>query len=209
MSKTVNLPASATVDDVDRVYRLAFELGCKGITVYRDGCRENQVIASAKSPMEQHAHGANQLRPRVRTTRGTTTKYRMGCGTLFVTVNKDEEGLTEVFANLGRAGGCPAQSEATCRAISVALRCGVDPDVIIEQLKGIRCLSTISRRKGGQDIEVLSCPDAIARAIEEALQNRPVPVATSTKNACPDCGYPLRHSDGCRICDNCGYDKCG
>jgi len=128
---------------------------------------------------------------------------------LFVTVNKDEEGLTEVFANLGRAGGCPAQSEATCRAISVALRCGVDPDVIIEQLKGIRCLSTISRRKGGQDIEVLSCPDAIARAIEEALQNRPVPVATSTKNACPDCGYPLRHSDGCRICDNCGYDKCG
>ena len=85
-----------------------------------------------------------------------------------MTVNKDKSGLCEVFANLGKAG-CPAQSEATCRAISVALRCGVEPDVLIEQLKGIRCLSAISGRKGNKDIEVLSCPDAIARAIEEAL----------------------------------------
>ena len=102
----------------------------------------------------------------------------MGCGTLFVTVNNDEHGLCEVFANLGKAGGCPAQSEATCRAVSVALRCGVKPQVLIEQLKGIRCLSAISRRKGNKDIDVLSCPDAIARAIEHTigLNRQPISV---------------------------------
>ena len=75
----------------------------------------------------------------------------MGCGTLFVTVNKDKNGLCEVFANLGKAGGCPSQSEAMCRAVSAALRCGVDPKVLIEQLKGIRCLSTIASRKTNKD----------------------------------------------------------
>ncbi len=209
VSKTVNLPATATVEDVDKVYRLAYQEECKGITVYVDGCRADQVIVSAHSPQQQYARRANQLRPRVRTTQGTTTKSRMGCGTLFVTVNKDGAGLCEVFANLGRAGGCPAQSEATCRAVSVALRCGVDPGILIEQLKGIRCLSTISRRKTAKEINVLSCPDAIARAIEEALGENRTPTAAPTADACPDCKYPLRREAGCNICDNCGYSKCG
>jgi len=99
---------------------------------------------------------------------GQTIKSRTGCGTLFISVNKDEDGLCEVFANLGKAGGRPWQSEATCRVVSAALRCGVDPRVLIEQLKNIRCLSTMTRRKENKDINVLSCPDAIARAIEQA-----------------------------------------
>jgi ribonucleoside-diphosphate reductase alpha chain len=168
VSKTVNLRSDATVDDVDKVYRLAFELGCKGITVYRDGCREHQAIAVVHENAQPAASGP-AVRPRVRTTEGSTTKFRMGCGTLFVTVNNDERGLCEVFANLGKAGGCPAQSEATCRAVSVALRCGVSPEVLIEQLRGIRCLSAISQKKGNKDIDVLSCPDAIARAIEQTV----------------------------------------
>jgi len=208
VSKTVNLPSSTTVDDVHKVYRLAYELGCKGITVYRDGCRKNQVITAAHKTSKP-SPSEPQLRARARTTTGSTTKFRMGCGTLFVTVNKDEEGLSEVFSNLGRAGGCPAQSEATCRAVSVTLRCGVDPEILIEQLKGIRCLSTISRRKSGKDIEVLSCPDAIARAIEEALGDIHEPLPTSAMNTCPDCSYPLRRRAGCNVCDNCGYSKCG
>ena len=208
VSKTVNLPASAAVGDVDETYRLAFRLGCKGITVYRDGCRDHQVITSSRTSREQ-ASGANNLRPRVRTTAGTTTKFRMGCGTLFVTVNRDDQGLCEVFANLGKAGGCPAQSEATCRAISVALRSGVEPGVLSEQLRGIRCLSTIARRQSGQEIEVLSCPDAIARAIEEALGASPEPLATSATSTCPDCHYPFRKEAGCNVCDNCGFSKCG
>ncbi|MFC1635717.1 adenosylcobalamin-dependent ribonucleoside-diphosphate reductase [Planctomycetota bacterium] len=208
VSKTVNLPADATVDDVDKVYRLAFERGCKGITVYRDGCRENQVIAAAHNDTKPATPGLH-VRPRVRTTEGSTTKFRMGCGTLFVTVNNDGHGLCEVFANLGKAGGCPAQSEATCRAVSVALRSGVKPEVLIEQLKGIRCLSTISRKNGNSDIDVRSCPDAIARALDQARGTNCEPVIISSSKRCPHCGYPLRRDSGCGICDNCTYDSCG
>jgi ribonucleoside-diphosphate reductase alpha chain len=83
----------------------------------------------------------------------------MGCGTVFVTVNRDGQGPCEVFANLGKAGGCPSQSEATCRAVSAALRSGVEPRVLVEQLRGIRCFSTLAARQAGDDVEVLSCPD--------------------------------------------------
>lgn len=181
VSKTVNLPSTATVEDVDKDFRLAYELGCKGTTVYRDESRENQVITAANK-IAKPAEKPMQLRPRVRMTSGSTTKFRMGCGTLFVTVNKDESGLCEVFSNLGKAGGCPAQSEATCRAVSVALRCGVKPEILIEQLKGIRCLSAISRKKDNKDINVLSCPDAIARALEEALGSNCEPKIVSSIN---------------------------
>lgn len=207
VSKTVNLPVDATVDAVNRVYRLAFESNCKGITVYRDGCRENQIIAVAHNNRKPATAGLD-ARPRVRTTEGSTTKFRMGCGTLFVTVNNDAQGVCEVFANLGKAGGCPAQSEATCRAVSVALRCGVKPEVLIEQLKGIRCLSAIARKKGNKDIDVLSCPDAIARALEQTIGVDHEPVAIPSVGKCPECSYPMRRDSGCNICDNCGYDKC-
>ena len=168
VSKTVNLPSTATTKDVDKVLKLTYELGCKGTTVYLDESREDQVITAANK-IAKPVEDSLLLKPRVRMTSGSTTKFRMGCGTLFVTVNKDESGLYEVFSNLGKAGGCSAQSEATCRAVSVALRCGVKPEILIEQLKGIRCLSAISRKKDNKDINVLSCPDAIAKALEEAL----------------------------------------
>ena len=208
VSKTVNLPSYATVNDVDSVFRLAHALGCKGTTVYRDGCRENQVLTSAHT-VPKTANAPLSPRPRPRRTDGQTIKFRMGCGTLFVGVNKDEQGLCEVFANLGKAGGCPAQSEATCRVVSASLRCGVKPEVLIEQLRNIRCLSTIARRRDDKDIDVLSCPDAIARAIAESLGPDYQPAAISSVNECPDCNYPLRREEGCNVCDNCGYSRCG
>jgi ribonucleoside-diphosphate reductase alpha chain len=208
VSKTVNLQSDAPTDDVDKVYRLAFELGCKGITVYRDSSRENQVITTAPKTA-QPAVNAPSPRSRPKTTAGSTTKAKTGCGSLFVTINKDDEGLFEIFTNLGKAGGCPSQSEATARILSVALRCGVDPKTLLEQLRGIRCLSTIARRKENKDIDVLSCPDAIARAIKEALGENCEFVRTFRINKCPDCSYPLRRESGCNVCDNCGFTKCG
>lgn len=204
VSKTVNLPEDSPVEDVDKIFRHAFKKNCKGITVYRDNSRDNQVI----SKTEKKTEVKSSLKPRIRTTTGSTTKFRMGCGTLFVTVNKDDDGLCEVFANLGKAGGCPAQSEATCRAVSAALRCGVKPAVLIEQLRNIRCLSTIARRKDNKDIDVLSCPDAIAKAIEESLGEYK-PVIENNSKKCPDCGQSLRFEAGCDMCSNCGYSKCG
>ena len=205
VSKTVNLRADAKPSDVDTVFRMAFELGCKGVTVYRDGSREGQTLSAADElALAPHAHP----RPRPHTTVGRTLKFRMGCGTLFVTVNRDGVGICEVFANLGKAGGCPSQSEATCRAVSAALRSGVDPEVLIEQLRGIRCLSTCVARKGNKDVQVLSCPDAIARAMEKAVAGVPTTNQTAARNTCPECGLPLRKEAGCLVCD-CGYTKCG
>ena len=208
VSKTVNLSADATVNDVDRVYRLAYESGCKGITVYRDGCRENQVITAAGQTAQPRL-GAASPRARPRKVNGTTIKAASGCGSLFVTINRDEKGPFEVFTNLGKAGGCPSQSEATARTLSVALRSGIEPEILIEQLKGIRCLSTIARRKDNKNIDVLSCPDAIARALEAAIGQDYEPVIIESSNKCPDCTYPLRREAGCNVCDNCGYTKCG
>ena len=209
VSKTVNLPASATVEDVDRVLRLAYKLGCKGTTVYIDGSRQGQTFSSAGGPKETVKPNGITPRPRSRVTSGQTFKAKVGCGTIFTTVNFDEEGLSEAFSSLGRSGGCPSQSEATCRVVSAALRCGVDPAVLIEQLKGIRCLSTCVAKKDNKDICVLSCPDAIGRAIEEALGGKSNAPDNVIRNPCPECGLSLRKESGCLVCANCGYSKCG
>jgi len=207
VSKTVNLPEDATIEDVDKVFHLAHELGCKGVTVYRNGARPHQVITAAHTT-SYVGSAAIVPRPRTNKTKGETIKFRMGCGTLFVTVNKDDGGLCEVFANLGKAGGCPSQSEATARVLSVALRSGIDPAILIEQLKGIRCLSTLARRKDNKNIDVLSCPDAIARAIEDVMHNASDLISPVHANICPDCGLPLHKEAGCFVCV-CGYSKCG
>ncbi|MDD5133978.1 MAG: adenosylcobalamin-dependent ribonucleoside-diphosphate reductase [Phycisphaerae bacterium] len=208
VSKTVNVPHDATVEDIDRIFQLAFDLGCKGITVYRDGCREKQVI-SAVNELPDQPIDINSPRARPRKTIGTTIKAKTGCGSLFCTLNRDDKGLFEIFINLGRAGGCPSLSEATARILSIALRSGIKPQILIGQLKGIRCLSTVARRNSNNEINVLSCPDAIARALEEAMGDAFVPAAETFMRICPECNSPLRKEAGCNVCDNCGFSKCG
>ena len=204
VSKTVNFSEDAKVADVERVFMLAYEMGCKGITVYRYGSRPLQILYRG------HLGEGVDLHPRERAklTRGTTEKYKIGCGNLYVTVNSDEEGICEVFTALGRAGGCPSQSEATSRLISLGLRSGIDISEVTEQLKGIRCLSSIKN----PDVKVLSCPDAIGRAIERYLAVQGIHMGTDELSdllVCPDCSSRLEQEGGCRVCRNCGYSKCG
>ena len=205
VSKTVNLPHSATVEDVEKIFLLAYDLGCKGITIYRDGSRENQVMARRQEKQPAKVVSVSKTRPRPTVTQGFTEKVRMGCGNLYITVNHDEQGVCEVFTHLGKAGGCPSQSEATSRLISVALRAGVDINTIIEQLQGIRCYATLNKK-----LRVLSCPDAIARALKKAVgEHQPVEEKEETTSVCPECGAKLAHESGCVICYKCGYSKCG
>lgn len=133
----------------------------------------------------------------------------MGSGTLFVTVNRDEHGIAEVFANLGKSGGCPSQSEATCRAVSAALRSGVDPTVMVDQLSGIRCLSAAVARKASKEVDVLSCPDAIARALKEAMGAVDPEPVSAFRQTCEECGRPMRREANCVVCDFCSESKCG
>ncbi|MEA5025842.1 hypothetical protein SDC9_33996 [bioreactor metagenome] len=184
VSKTINFANEATHEDIAKAYELAHELNCKGLTVYRDGSREEQVLSTGitKKAEEKAEEAKTQVsipkvpfipevntvlpRPRPTTTTGVTEKIRIGCGNLYVSVMADEKGICEIFTNTGRAGGCSSQSEATARLISIALRSGISVDAIIEQVKGIRCPACI-RREG---VNVTSCPDAIARVIKEYVE---------------------------------------
>jgi len=235
VSKTVNFPNSATVEEVKKVYLEAYRLKCKGITVYRDGSRDLQVLTKGKSQKEREGEkSAPRERPMV--TRGITVKVETGCGKLYVTINEDDYGPCEVFASMGKAGGCAAaQIDAQARLISMALRSNVDPYSVVKQLKGLRCPSpSLLPQKGGR---VLSCSDALARVLEQYLvefygnkdrqkkqqQNGEVEVfrheqldfnfgaSSRTKNIagmCPECSGVLEHDSGCVICHSCGYSKC-
>ncbi|MDP2952173.1 MAG: TSCPD domain-containing protein, partial [Chloroflexota bacterium] len=239
VSKTVNFPHDATTEDVDRAFRLAYREGCKGITIYRDQSKDQQVLTTGQAvPKEQPVEtGKITPRRRPRDTNGKVSKIATGCGSLYVTVARDEQGVCEVFSHLGKAGGCAsAQSEACARLISLALRSGVEVEAITDQLQGIRCPSPAW--DSGQS--VLSCPDAIATVLqrltaakEEATHSpvsahskgnghsssaeghSPEPPRPSlgkgTRNLagqCPECSSLLVYQEGCLTCRSCGYTRC-
>ncbi len=179
VSKTINFPHEASLEEVRKAYLLAYDLNCKGITIYRDRSREEQVLnISHKAQVSQAAASVQESktepgkiapRPRPEVIFGTTTKVSTGCGNLYVTINLDEENKPfELFTQMGKAGGCAAsQLEATGRLVSLAFRAGVEVKSIIEQLRNIRCPSP-SWEKGQR---IFSCADAIARVIERRLVN--------------------------------------
>jgi ribonucleoside-diphosphate reductase alpha chain len=206
VSKTVNLPLDATIEDVEALYLLAYQLGCKGVTMYRYGSRPKQVLYRGHA---ESTEGGLRARERQKVTSGTTEKVKIGCGNLYVTVNSDDMGICEVFTSLGRAGGCPSQSEATSRLISLGLRAGIDIEEITEQLKGIRCMSSIRSKQA----EVLSCPDAIGRAIEKYLDAHVTDPferdAGASNMGCPECGAVMEFEGGCIVCRSCGFSRCG
>jgi len=210
VSKTVNLPHEATPEDVAEVYMLAYRLGLKGITIYRDRSRESQVLTISHAEEADEAKLAPRRRPKV--TKGITERVTTGCGYIYVTVNFDDEGICEVFSSLGKAGGCAsAQLEATCRLISLALRSGIDIPSVTKQLRAIRCPSVAWE----QGRAVLSCADAIGSVLEKYIKDKDnsapkdLEVAKNWAGQCPECGNILIYQEGCHICPSCGYTKCG
>ncbi len=231
VSKTVNFQNSATIEDVEKAYMLAYDLGCKGITIYRDGSRSGQVLNIGKVKEEKQEEvitvpAKPKERPAILI--GKTIEKTTGCGKMYVTINQDAEGkVFEVFTSIGKAGGCAqSQAEAIGRLISLNLRSGVEPEFIIRQLKGISCHTP----HGFGSQRILSCADAVGKALEEAIHN-PLNVQVVrndsitvdslladidkkagkkvvSNGACPECGAPVEYIEGCLTCQSCGYSKC-
>ncbi len=245
VSKTVNFPHDATPEDVARVYLLAYDQGCKGVTIYRDRSRDSQVLNIGRAAPAELAQvplpamaamvaGAGEVaeavpcapasrglpriapRPRPVATRGVTERIGTGCGKLYVTVNYDDEGICEVFAQMGKSGGCAtSQIEGIGRLISLALRSRVSVGAIVKQMKGIRCPAPLWG-KGGM---VLSCADAIARVLDQhgggngqgtkdAVITAAPRLTGAVVGSCPDCGGAVEHAEGCEVCRFCGYTRC-
>ncbi len=240
ISKTINFPNEATVEDVRRTYDLSWDLGCKGITVYRAGSREKEVLTAGTVTREgtDSPEAAGHLVPRQRpqSVRGMTERIRTGHGTMYVTINVDDDGRPfEVFTALGKGGSSDsAQLEAVSRLISMALRAGVDPESIISQLRGIT-----DDPVWDSGVLVRSAPDAVALALSRAVGGEgpspygaqfalfkrdavdrgttgtvavadgPTEGGVSGWGRCPECSGPLVSQEGCLMCRECGYNKCG
>ncbi len=212
VSKTVNLPRDATPEDVLKVYNLAYELECKGITIYRDGSKENQVLSFSEKDKKGSSGFMTAVKDRPETLEGFTTKIKTGLGQLYVTVTEFEGQPFEVFATIGKSGrSTTAKTEAIGRLVSLALRAGVKVSAIVDQLKGIGGEHPVFQHGG----LVLSIPDAIARVLEKRyLAETTGGGRANRKNAllgenCPECGQTISFEEGCMICHFCGYNKCG
>ena len=238
ISKTINFPNTATEEDVRQAYMLAWELGCKGITVYRSGSREAEVLTAGKENEEQETEAETnghksptlvERSPRPRVVQGLTENIRTGQGNLYVTVNFDEERRPfEVFCALGKAGSVEsAHLEAIARLVSMSLRTGVDPDQIVKQLKGITDQPVWD---GGTLVG--SIPDALSHVLEKYTSKKLVtdapaaqiglfpstePIGSGdevkfagpqTGKRCPECSAYLVAQEGCLNCLDCGYSKC-
>ncbi len=223
VSKTINFPNNATVEDIKNSYYLAYKLGnIKGITVYRDGCKQYQVLSAVETKKEEtKAESAEDIilarlnAPRPRKIAGTTDRIETPVGKLYMTINKANGHLYEVFLNIGKAGAdITADAEGYGRLLSMLFKVGVPPELIIDQLRGIGGSGSIGFGKE----RVRSLPDGIARVLEMYLEDNPSESNSSINgnggepkisgNLCPECGNMLIFEEGCTKCRNCGYSRC-
>lgn len=233
ISSTVNLKQDITKETVADIYLTAYKANLKGITVYREGSREGILITEDQKEDKTSqsttatSDTSDDKRPRIRPneTAGITRRMRTGEGTLYITINHDENGLCEVFTTIGKAGGnAAAQSEAISRLISLALRSGLDPYSIVRQLKGIS-----GPNPTWEDGRlVLSTPDAIGKALDDYLKEKnngtvdtsladdKVRITMAPQETSFECVEGQGRNDcqnvvnegGCLTCRECGWSKC-
>jgi len=219
VSKTINLPNTATVEMIKDCYKMAYDMGCKGITVYRDGCKEGVVTVGTADKPEAKTIGPTrgEVMPRPYSTQGVTRRLDTGCGKLYLTANFDDDGnIIETFITTGSDGGCLIFTEATSRLISLAIRGGIPVKEVIEQLNSTHpCPSyMMAHATGRKASKGKSCASAIANVLRE-LQAKPVQKATTpvehtvtNREKCPNCSGGMIQVEGCTSCPECGYSRC-
>jgi len=229
LSKTINFPETATAEDVEKAYFLAWKLGAKGITVYVAGTRDKVVLETKETASKKGNKGTEgtefviaQKKPREHALTGNTYKIETPLGTAYVTINRNgDDQPFEVFCNIGKAGSdTAAVSEAIGRLVSLALRlpsplsANERMEQVIAQLGGIGG----GRPMGFGPQRVRSLPDGIAQVLgEEMGQTRVHAEEDDGKqlqlfrvgDLCPDCGQAsFVNEEGCRKCYSCGYSEC-
>jgi len=214
VSKTINFPEAATRDNVRAAFIEAYRSGCKGVTIYRDNSRPNQVL----STVDQYSGKTRSVKKRPFVLSGFTEKIKTGYGVLYVTVNLHNGRPFEVFAQIGKSGYTTmADTEAICRLISIALRAGVGVTPIIRQLRGIGGSAQVF--SAGRKIS--SIPDAIAQVLNrhfgtEEFSSELTVMSEHTEDSetdscseiCPECNNPMQFQSGCFACRLCGYSNC-
>ena len=220
ISSTINLPEKTTVKEVYDIYMNAWKRGLKGVTIFRANCKRIAILAVEPKKEEETKFFDTVIpvsRKSMGVTQGCTFCKKCACGTLYITVNKDEKGnLVEVFTHTSKGGICQANLNAETRMVSLALRSGVKIDEVVDQLKGISCPACTAVKAKGKQLDGISCADIIARTIEEFQSNKHnKPKSRDVKEIpefteCPECHEKtLLHGEGCVQCTSCGYSKCG
>ena len=230
ISSTVNLPKKTTVEEVEELYRYAYDVGCKGLTIFRDGCARTAILNSGSAkeePKEEAVVEEKRLDKIMPITRadmgdrleGATYVRTTACGKLYITINTNDKGeLVEVFIDPSKSGGCLANVEVIGRLCSSMLRAGVAVEAVIDSAKGVKCSSCARSKK---KVDGLSCGDIVAKAIETEYNYRKGKKNTKKvekieekvekneeKAKCPECGAELSFTGGCNICPSCGFSKC-
>lgn len=230
ISSTVNLPQETTVEEVEELYRYAYDTGCKGLTIFRDGCARTAILNSGSAkeePKEEVVVEDKRLDTIMPITRadmgdrleGATYVRTTACGKLYITINTNNKGeLVEVFIDPSKSGGCLANVEVIGRLCSSMLRAGVAVEAVIDSAKGVKCSSCARSKK---KVDGLSCGDIVAKAIETEYNYRKGKKITKKvkkneekvekieeKAKCPECGAELSFTGGCNICPSCGWSKC-
>lgn len=230
ISSTVNLPQDTTVEEVEELYRYAYDVGCKGLTIFRDGCARTAILNSGSAkeePKEEVVVEEKRLDKIMPITRadmgdrleGATYVRTTACGKLYITINTNNKGeLVEVFIDPSKSGGCLANVEVIGRLCSSMLRAGVAVEAVIDSAKGVKCSSCARSKK---KVDGLSCGDIVAKAIETEYNYRKGKKNTKKvekitekvekneeKAKCPECGAELSFTGGCNVCSSCGWSKC-
>ena len=222
ISKTINMPYEATIDNIAEAYSEAWGNSCKSVTVYRDNSRKDQILnVMAEKPAPDHQyHG---IIPRPRLVNGYTDMIETAHGKMYVTVNgweyNGEYKNYEVFALLGKEGGdVHSYISAITRMISLSLRSGVSEDEIIDQLRGISCHTVWDqgeRNEGPVDALAIVLErnnlrmtnlKKVASEVMETLTNLK---ETIVEEQCSKCNATsIIRQDGCEVCKNCGWSRC-
>ena len=221
ISSTINLPETATVEDIKDIYMTAWEMGLKGVTVFRNGCKRTGILTTDSKEVatctdESEAPKYNYITPVSRksigTTHGNTYCKKCACGTLYITLNRDDDGnVVESFIHTSKGGICQANTSAVNRLVSLCMRSGVKTDEIIDQLKGITCGACTKAMSNGIKLDGISCPDILARTLIEFCKptdEKKIVEKPANQECCPECGEPIIHDGGCVQCTNCGWSKC-